>query len=75
MNGREPHHYCGFLILLLAMLSVIAWAYFPPPRTDNYTSLVISSELESPAINRPPLNDDNTAYGLPKESKETGNQK
>jgi len=52
MNGREPHHYCGFLILLLSMLSFIAWAYFPPVKDTRLANLVIRKPNQSVAVTR-----------------------
>ena len=30
MKNREPHHFCGVLILLLALVSIYAWVTYPP---------------------------------------------
>ena len=41
MKRRKPHHYCGTLILLLAVLSLFAWAYYPPATRSKSRYLTV----------------------------------
>jgi hypothetical protein len=52
MKNREPHHFCGVLILLLALVSLYAWFSYPPARQTKPLPIAIETGIgveEEPA--------------------------
>ena len=48
MKNREPHHFCGVLILLLALVSIYAWVTYPPETCRNPIPLTVETRDETP---------------------------
>ncbi len=48
MKNREPHHFCGVLILLLALVSLYAWFSYPPAKNRKPLPLAVDYAVESP---------------------------
>jgi hypothetical protein len=46
---RKPHHYSGMLIMVLALLSIFAWAVYPPPDQREPFRLVVMHSPVSPS--------------------------
>lgn len=48
MKNREPHHFCGVLILLLALVSIYAWYIYPPQRNGTPLPIVVETGVQVP---------------------------
>jgi len=52
MKNREPHHFCGVLILLLALVSIYAWFSYPPATQNRHLPIAIETGIEE-ALEKP----------------------
>ena len=64
MKNHKPHHYCGILVLLLAVLSVFAWVYHPPNPQRKPLPIVVETIRKMPGTQDSEKNSDRPAHGL-----------
>ncbi len=64
MRNHKPHHYCGILVLLLAVLSVFAWSYFPPAAQRKPVPVIVHTIVKTPGRNTRSQRPDSTEREL-----------